>query len=317
MSARVRSAGFSMVELLVATALTGILLAGVATIFIGWRSGSTATERMSQVQNRGRRALDELSTAIRSAGFPSCSRTPLHGTLPNGAAYSALRGHGAIPGGNAGLGSVPGSDVLEVQVPRRAITSTYLQQPMHSTDDVLHISSAIPSAVKAGDLILIHSCEARDFFIASSVDEGVITPRAATKTTGELESAPSALNFAFGIGAELLPIDTTLYYVGRSASADGSPSLFRRRGQTTPEEIVAGIAAMHLRFGVDDDGDDVVDAYRVTQDVRDWSAVLSVALTLTVHASDPPSTATQAVEEPDRQETFSAVVGLRNRAGAG
>ena len=53
-----------------------------------------------------------------------------------------------------------------------------------------------------------------------------------------------------------------------------------------PKEIAPGVESMQLQFGVDDNGDETIDAYRSAASVDHWENVRSVLIELTVRAGD-------------------------------
>jgi type IV pilus assembly protein PilW len=80
-------------------------------------------------------------------------------------------------------------------------------------------------------------------------------------------------------------VQTTVYYVAPSRSADASASLWRRAGPEAPQELAAGVEQMQLQFGVDASGDGVPDALLAADAVEDWRAVRSVSIALLVHSA--------------------------------
>lgn len=69
--------GLSLVELMVALALSVLLLMGVVALFVSSRASYETTERMSRIQENGRFALDQIAADIRAAGFHDCARATM------------------------------------------------------------------------------------------------------------------------------------------------------------------------------------------------------------------------------------------------
>lgn len=69
-----RMSGLSLVELMVAIAISVLLLMGVVALFVSSRASYETTERMSRIQENGRFALDQIAADIRAAGFNDCAR---------------------------------------------------------------------------------------------------------------------------------------------------------------------------------------------------------------------------------------------------
>ena len=61
-------AGFSIVELMVALVLVAIFLAGVVELFVSSKRNSNAVEKLSELQETGRVAMQLITADIRRAG---------------------------------------------------------------------------------------------------------------------------------------------------------------------------------------------------------------------------------------------------------
>ncbi len=73
-----RRRGFSIVELMVAMAISLLLLSGVIAIFISSKSSYEINQRVSRIQENGRFALDAIMTDLRASGFVGCARQPTY-----------------------------------------------------------------------------------------------------------------------------------------------------------------------------------------------------------------------------------------------
>ena len=71
-TARGRQWGFTLVELLVAMAIAGALLAGIVQVFIGSKATYRVVEDLSRIQESGRFALDMMAWDVRMAGYKGC-----------------------------------------------------------------------------------------------------------------------------------------------------------------------------------------------------------------------------------------------------
>ena len=334
-------AGFSIVELLVGMALTGILLGGVVAIFVGSRTSYATADRAAQIQQIGRTALDQLTRDIRAAGFTGCARSQqvATSTLADGdeIAWNVLdtpvRGYQFIgptrwsptldPSNAPYIGV--GSDVLILRGPKRNAATIRLRQTMLEEGDDLQAPPAALVGWVEGDTVLAHSCEARSYFVATAIADGVIAHSQRAPSGSSPGNATANLGYIFGTDAELTPIQTAMYYVGPSSqSARTASSLWRRINADTPVEIARGVEEMQLQFGVDVTGDAVIDDYVTADSVQDWRAVRSVAVALLVHsaetATDTPQNAPGRlldVESPHTEdgrmrESFTTIATLRN-----
>lgn len=332
--------GFSLVELMVAMAISLLLLAGVIAIFASSRSSYETTDKLSRIQENGRYALDQLTFDIRSAGFVGCSRTSNHvSTSLNNSANviwnfldGPVRGYDYVSSGTwspalaTGIPApINGSDVLVLRVPVREATALRLQSEMTSNTDNL-VLPAVAGAFQVGDIAMAYSCEAQAFFQVTDFTGGVLQHAATGSAPG---NAVASLSYRFLTNAEVVPVNTVIYYVRQSTAGARASSLFRQIGNAGPEELVEGIEQMQIEYGVDTNGDGATDTYLLASAVTDWSAVLSVRVALLARSIEAYGTETDsrsyvlltganAVTVPapmDRhyREVFSSTVGIRNK----
>lgn len=88
-----RSVGVSLVELMIALALSAFLLLGLAQVFSASRAAYQTAEALGRVQENGRVGLDLLSRDTRMAGHMGCAASQSRATQPSGSAppfYSRL-----------------------------------------------------------------------------------------------------------------------------------------------------------------------------------------------------------------------------------
>lgn len=340
---RRRFAGFSMVELLVSTALTLLLTGGIVAVFIGSRTTQNANERFAQVQETARLALDLMARDIRAAGYGGCVSRPRYvnssldqsgsdswnfvGAPIHGYEGTAL-GASHAPAREALAFVASESDALLLRAPVANARTLRLQRDMASDDEPLFVGDADKANWRVGDIVLAHSCEAHSYFAVSRLE--------ATEVHHDLESdedgpagtarlnSTASLGYTFSSGAELTPVATVVYYVSPSVRRPSESTLWRRAGRQSAEEIAAGVEQMQLQFGVDQDGDAAVDSYVDADAVEDWRTVRSVSVMLVIRALDssqsdtathPRSSEPAGEDEESKRQTFSTVVSLRNYSG--
>jgi type IV pilus assembly protein PilW len=334
-----RAAGFSLVELMVAVALSLLLLGGVVAMFQSSRTSYEATDHLSRIQESGRFALDQLTRHMRSAGYVGCARQPTYiSTSLNNSNLlqwnfldGAVRGYQATgtdtwsPTIDASVTSpASGSDVLVLRVPARDAEPLRLTADMANGTNTLTIPN-VTTGVRTGDIVLAYSCEAQSYFQATSVAGGVITHAAGAGSPG---NALDTINYAFRMNAEVIPVETVVYYVRASSAATlpaGTTSLWRRTALGNPEELIEGVERMELEFGVDTNGDTIVDAYQTANNVANWGDVYSVSVALLVRSLEQYGTdrdqrtyqllnvSVAAPADRRLREVFSATASIRNR----
>ncbi len=342
--------GFTAVELMVAMALSLVLIGGAVTIFYSTKLSYQATDETARIQETGRLAIELMLRDIRNSGWQGCSREVPVNNLLIGATETLW--NFAEPVGGFDVGSsvsgtwapalpavvtspapLAGNDVLVVRGPRRDA------RPLRTVTEMTNGTQAVeaeffnnPAPIVAGNIVQIADCSAISWFQADDYTAaGEITrstgTAAGTNTTADL-------GFAFREAAELVPVETVIYYVGLGES--GGPSLYRRTSSMAAAddsvEIFEGVEGLQVLYGVDDTGDFRVDAYRdaeAVDDVNDWANVLAVNIALLVRGPDEQGVNVDdrvynllGVDYPDtgtgfgdrrRREIYTATATLRNR----
>jgi type IV pilus assembly protein PilW len=186
-----------------------------------------------------------------------------------------------------------------------------------------------------GEILVATDCQKASIFQLTTV-----TPAGSLDLLGHNANAAYAPGNAatlwaadqsYGLGGEVARLQTHAFYIGRGSN--NRPSLFQLRLQwqdaTTsgfvPEELVAGIDTMQLRYGLDTDNSGAPNSWVSGDAVTNWSDVLSAEITLLARADDEYGTETDTgvytlidtqfnpVNDRRLRQVFSTSVGLRNR----
>lgn len=302
-------AGFTIVELMVAMAVSLLLLGGVVAIFTSSKTTYERVERLSQIQENGRFALNAIVRDIRSAGYLGCARPSTFTNTLNSATALAWNFENAVSGyefqsgttwspalppsfTTAATGAANGSDAIVLRVPAPGATSASLRLVEKMTSPTAPLKIAPVGATDAAPLrsseqvIMVADCQARATFEITGY----------TKTTGEIEHAASGatgttpgnatdnIGHEFEANSQIVPIQTVAYFVG--VEAGRPPSLWRIRGSGAAEELVEGVERMELRFGLDTTGDRIADTYASADAIADWDSVINVSVALLVRSMD-------------------------------
>jgi type IV pilus assembly protein PilW len=336
--------GFSLVELMVAMAISLLLLSGVVAIFASSRTSYETTDKLSRIQENGRFALEQFTHDIRESGFVGCSRFPpvVSSSLDpskflydfvsvNG--FKPVRGFQFVSGTNwsptlpadAGLPTsiIPGSDILALRLPARGVAPQKLQKDALGTDDLLFPN--VTGTFKDNDTVMLYSCGAQAFFQATSFGGGTM------KHEQKGLNATNDLRFDFPAAfSQAVPINTVLYYIAAKSDTDLTPSLWRKIGEQDPEEMVEGVEQMQIDYGLDTNNDYVVDAYQTADAVTNWDQVFSVRVALLVRSMEKygfdkdtskhylltgdHEVAVPAPNDGYYREVFTSTVVIRNKA---
>lgn len=293
--------GFTLVELMVASAISLLLLAGVIQIFLANKQTYNLQQSISFIQENSRFALEFLGRDIRMGGFMGCiSTSPItisnnldpsqHGSDINNTA-GAFDGTGGLAGYTysgtfpTGLADVGLSD-SEVVEDTDALLVMHAS-PCPGGDVVCHNntsggsqpcpSGTVSSAqykiadnsvcnVRQNDIVLISNCQTADLHAVTNV------PGTSTFATlahaANLNLSPKLSN-TYGPGAAIFKMQSYIYYVGVGAS--GEPALFRRslyQGSYTNEELIEGVYDMAIEYGMDTDDDGSANFYAGAADIE-------------------------------------------------
>lgn len=318
-----RSAGFSLVELMVALVLGLVIMAAVLSVFVGMNQSARTEDALSRLQENARFALEKLSVDVRQAGFFGCVPDVKVLLNPAGAGYSAAlydltravsgweysgTGPGStfnsislaatgVPvgnwkdnaGGNLDVQFqnqvVPGSDVLVIRRADQKLNITAAGvTPVNANTIVLTGASGVAQDT----IVLVSDCRGSDLFQNRSNEAAHNLARGATGSPGNLNPATNEFGHAYDGDMEIYTFSVTAYYIGLGAS--GEPALFRRRyplgGAGVTEELVDGVETMQVLYGEDTDADRIANIYRSADTVADWGRIVSVRIGLLLRGRD-------------------------------
>lgn len=365
-----------MVEMMVSITLALIVTAAVLAVFVASRQSFNATSGTAALADGGRFALDFIQNSVRSAGYMACNTTqrqisilqpapsPMvanftqalggyeaNNTSPGGAFTAAsspvtpdanasdwASPSGVAPAGlDAALASkaIKNSDVLVVYSTLRNAQSSYVTA---ITGGASTFTINAPGSLVNGQLASISDCAKSVVMWVSSVSANTVTLSSGAWPNNSVSSFP----VTFGVGSQVTPVDTTVFYIGKGADGDGALfSLDLNAGTNTPagtfaaNELVPDIEAMQVLYGLDTTGSQTVSEY-VTADkvintlsspTTNFNNVLSVKVAV-LAASQPGAvplpavastysllgTTVTAPRDSRSRQVFELTIGLRNLA---
>jgi type IV pilus assembly protein PilW len=356
--------GVTLVELMISLLLGLLLTAGIIQVFVGNRVTYAFNDGLSRIQENARFSLDHIAYNARMAGYSGClSDVAIHNNLdvPNpfrDDIENGIQGYDAnstgdndvfaagatdpAPSSNANAWTpalpaelanrvIPGSDVLMVRGVSGSANS--LVSPFNTTTELV---TAEPHDFLEGEILVVSDCQKASIFQLTDVSgAGTAVSLVHGDTAGFAPGNDVAAWDAeqnYGLGSEIGRLQTYAFYVGQGD--DGRPSLFQlrllRQSATSsafvPEELVAGIETMQVRYGLDGDSDGAIDTMVPADAVADWSAVASVEVSLLARATEEYGAETDTVTyrvggttqfnpQNDRRlrQVFSTTIGVRNR----
>jgi len=319
-----RQRGFSIVELMVATAVGLALMAGVTHIYVGSKSTYRVQEGLSRVQENGRFALELLGRKIRMAGYQGCANprllTPsiIISSPPSEAVFdlkTVVIGFDNVAAGNSfgSSGARPGTDVIEM----RGASASGMQLTGNLAADNANLQfESNAENIVAGDYLFISDCETADIFQATSVSTG----SGGKITVGHTNSGNTTnrLSKAYLANAFTLKQEFSTFYImdtGR-INQTGAPiySLYETDIKGVEREFISGIDDMQITYGLDTSPspDSTAEVYRDAATITaadDWERVVSVRLALLL--STPENVGPEPVAYTDLSGTLISNPGDR------
>ncbi len=302
--------GFSIVELMVAMTLSLVMLAGALAVTYSSKVTYSQNERVARIQEAGRTALELISRDLRGSGFRGCTRAADLQNMLNDA--TDLRWNFANPvegfestGGATWDPALPAlvdspaedNDVLVIRAVRAGQPSFTTTLAMANASDGIEVTYPLNNMLTAGRTLLISDCTASAVFAASGVtDNGTEATLSRAIDAAIAGVGPGNekidLEYEFGVGAQVAPIDSVVYYI-RESNIDRNgvrnPALWQIVGDQDPQELIEGIEALQVRYGIDTNDDGVINEYETADGVTDWREVISVSVALLVRSVEPSS----------------------------
>lgn len=267
--------GFSLVELMIASAISLTITAALTTVFVANTRSRAELDRSHQQIENGLYALELLSNELRVAGF--------YGELPLAGVVQTTAPACALTAAELGWGVSP----LRIPVPVQSIAtaapgSACLSNRASGTGAIalrrLSTEPIAPAAVLApNDYLQTSRCKT--------------DPPTLKQVIGSSAAGFVLRNLACDAPMPVRRILQRTYYIASCSNcgSDTIPSLARTElvdGSLQVRTMVEGIEAMGVDFGFDVDGDGSADTWRTSLDgvagslANDWGNVMTVRLHL-------------------------------------
>lgn len=305
-----KQAGLTLVELMVAMAVAMLLLAAVASLYFANKTSFRYQEANSRLQENGRYALELLSHDLRNTAYTGCGAVSIHSNVVTNYtaswwldSRSMIKGYDATTGYPADLASAStSSDALILMY--RDNESELMIATHDPTNAKFTLGATHP--FEKGEILYATDCRRATVFQMSGPASG---PTAEVEHVAGATTSPgncvkelgascgsSAVTYTFSTGGFLSRLVSKAYYIAPSSTGSGN-SLYVRSlaaqtgGQPATFEILPGVQAMRVRYGVDLDCDGVADRFALANEVEGltkcstdmpspWNMVVSVKLEL-------------------------------------
>lgn len=261
-----KAAGLSLIELMIALALSATLIIGVTTIYLDSSQTSRLSNSLARIQEAGRIASEIIARDVRMSGFQGCAdpnsvamtiiadnpptadffQTSLRGwEVDNGTWADGTEFDGESIEGDA----VVGSDVISIQ--RGEIVPINLTGNMTSTNAQIQVAGQL-ALFEQNDMVLISDCENADLFRITS------QPTSGTWAHAQGVNSDNRLSQQYTDTATIMRFSSTAYFVADTGRVDARGNavfaLYRQRetnagGSFTIDELVEGIESMQVLYG--------------------------------------------------------------------
>lgn len=350
-----RTAGFGLVELMVALTIGLFITGGMLALFIGSKQTYKGTDALGRIQENARFAFHVLSRDIRMAGYRGCagggatfastlnlpagelnsfawnfSRAPLEGFESTGAGTWSTVTSGTpaveVAVDDIDADVVSGTDALMLRSadsPGIRVTG----QPAATCDpsNAANTSAALmvtDNTVLANDqVVMVTNCANATVFQITNFNTATNVVVHNTGGTSVPGNSTQNLGTCY-IGGEIVTLSSKAYYVRLNPA--GVPTLYRRVGTGTAEEVVQGVENMQIEYGLDATDDSQADSYVTADAVTDWNDVVSVRISLLMRSVEPNTASAPqpyrfdgaTVTPTDRflRQVVTTTVAVRNKA---
>lgn len=342
-------AGLSLVEIMVALAVSLVLMLGISQVYLSTRDSYRVMEGASRLQENARFAISFLTEDLRHSGLYGCrsgialwgdgatpymmntlngSGTFLYGFEEGGVAAQAVQGFDAQGSGTwspsipAGMPSdvstnvIDDNDIIVIRGARGG--GARVATAMGSSP--ANITVRTPIDLSDG-VVIITDCESSA--VLSVTGGGSTTLAPATGSEDNKSKTPLDLGKGYGTDAEVFSLSTAIYYVQDNDA--GVPSLFRMEG-TNAQELVPGVDSFQILYGEDTNFDGSADRYVASDDgTLNMLNVVSIRVGLLMRSDEPIQPQAEAftfgvldedVNTNDRfyHQAVASTISLRNRA---
>lgn len=242
---RLRSRGYTLVELMVALAIISVVMAGVSAVLIKQTQSSAVQTSQRDLEESARLALLELASAVRMAGYgidpPAAFDFARYACTTPGTASTCN-------GGGRDRTDAPDELVVAHRDPLFSRLGTGLTGTGPFT---LTINAPLKQAIDANRVVelVCFGGDAVEYLAvgaAANAGDSQLTLRQLTAADGYFPTGIS--NNPCFASAPVVLIERTRYYVANDT--DGVPALFRDRGRAVPELLYRGIEDLQVTYDI-------------------------------------------------------------------
>ncbi len=315
--------GYSLIELMIASAIGVFLIGGIYQTFQITRQATRLLQAEAEMQENARFAFSVLSANLKKAGNFGCksSKAQIIKSLLN-IPREQINPELSIQGWeakNSHLGDVyqaqPNSSISKTTT-KHWLASSHIQKDKgiksKKYSDVLKIWYAKPRRInltgvnesvlsfpaidlEQGNILVINDCETSQLVQVCSCED---TECDELNTQAKLQACNqkvelNTINLAM---AEVAVLEQAIFFVSKRASnkkgyKNNIPALFVRHlgkgAKPTPkQEILEGVESLQVEYGEDLDADGSVNSYVSADLVKNWKNIISLKVSLLLRSSN-------------------------------
>lgn len=289
-------AGYTLVEMLIAMVIGLFLLAGAFQITQANKRNNVLQKNIQQVQKDGRFGVDHLTYAIKTAGYSGFYESLFNGVENLINTPTNIKWDVSIP--VSGYDNVATDDIIARITNFTPNTDVLLLKGMSSNSasvlnnvDSSNIVVDVPSNFTAGDIVLVSDADQASLLQVSSISRAVTGDTLTLASGAGTPGNSGLLNYSFNADSEISKYEVQMFYIKNGRN--GLPALFKtmlinKAGTVSLQEneLVSGIKDMQISYGIDNNNDQILDAYNDASAITNWNQVLSIKLVLLASSND-------------------------------
>jgi type IV pilus assembly protein PilW len=341
-----RMKGASLVELMVATTISLVMLAAVGWVYQGSMQTYRTQDAMARMQEGARFAFELIGKDLRMAGATGCSYITTTNVVKSAEWYANLFAQPISSLEKGGTDDI--TDFSDALVVLRADVAREHVVTGHDGGASQFTVSA-PHGLSAGQLMVATDCSHASVFQASAAAGSTVNHLVAgTPGNNSANLGVSGVAYTYSPGSRLYRLNAASYYVDENTA--GIPTLFRlvpsgASAELTAEELVEGVEDFQVSYAVDSsspadgqadfldpdgDGDPYLTGTQVNNAAvlggsaeEKWRRVVSVRVSLLMRTAEDRVVPTnqnyqyngESVPSTDLRlrKVFTHVIKLRNR----
>lgn len=293
--------GFTLIELMISIGLSLLISLFIMGFYFANRLTFKSIDNNHQIQYSAQFVFDTLTKDIRSAGYMGCSTTSNFYNVLNTQAstekWSNLRepihGYGGTTFEASMTDAKANTNAIVItSSDMERSTSIKFHSPTNSANQFLLNSNPF----LAGEKVVVSDCANATIFKIDSVSASTITYNSngncvLVGTVPALGSSCGGVvpkSYAFSPGALINSLRVRGYFIAPSVSDANKNSLYLIdyiKG-TGKQELAENVENMVISYGIDTDGDGVVNKFLKYNTITDWSQVVSVEIELLFKSGD-------------------------------